>query len=144
MNINQAPTKTHPQLQRRGLNCSRWVVPVTPAERQALQAYLYQLRTRVIGSVPTRAVEITPYHLRKGGNGWDWYVVVNGRPTAGIQRHSEGMPQKWRRAEKCQWRVRALEGSAMQPWFYGRTPKEAAVMFLLDNGSSPAQPVHSP
>lgn len=146
MNTNQAQTKARQQCRQRGLDRSQWVLHVTPAERQALQAYLYQLRTRITGSVPTRAIEIKPYHLWKGANGWDWHVVVNGRPVAGVQRHGEGKPQKWRHIEICEWRARALDGSAMRPWFYGRTPEEAAVKFLSDKGgsSNSAQPPPSP
>lgn len=144
MHTNQAQIKFRQRRRHQGLDRSQWVLHVTPAERQALQAYLYQLRTRVTGSLPTRAIEIKPYHLRRGGNGWDWYVVVNGRLAAGVQRHSKGMAQKWRHASICQWRARALEGSAMRPWFYGRTPEEAAVKFLSDNGSSPVQTKRPP
>ncbi len=138
MNTEQAQLKFRQRRRQQGRGRRRWVLHVTPAERQALQANLYQLRTRVTGSVPTRAIEIKPYHLRRGCNGWDWYVVVSGRPVAGIQHHGEGELQRWRHIEICQWRARALEGSVMRPWFYGRTPEEAAVKFLSDKGSSPA------
>lgn len=143
MNTDQAQIKSRQRRRQQGLDRRQWVLHVTPAERQALQAYLYQLRTRVTGSMPTRAIEIKPYHLLKGGDGWDWYVVINGRPTAGVQRHESG-PHKWRHIEICQWRARALEGSVMQPWFYGRTPEEAAVKFLSDKGSGFAQAAPSP
>lgn len=143
MNTNQVQVKSRQRRRQQGLDRSQWVLHVTPTERQALQAYLYQLRTRVTGSVPTRAIEIKPYHLRKGSDGWEWYVVVNGRPVAGLQRNDQGGPQKRRHIEICQWRTRALEGSVMRPWFYGRTPEESAVKFLSDKGSA-MHPRHLP
>ena len=141
MNTNQAQPKLRSRRQQHGLDRRQWVLHVTPAERQALQTYLYQLRTRVTGSVPTRAIDIKPYQLRKGGDGWDWYIIVNGRPAAGVQRHGADGPQRRRPIETGQWRARALEGSVMRPWFYGRTPEEAAVKllsvkFLSNKGSA--------
>lgn len=130
MNTNQAQPKSRSRRRHRGLDRRQWVLHVTPAEQQALQTYLYQLRTRVTGSVPTRAINIKPYQLRKGDDGWDWYIVVNGRPAAGVQRRGEDEPQRRRHSAIGQWRARALEGSVMRPWFYGRTPEEAAVKFL--------------
>lgn len=142
MNTAQIQPKFRQRRQRR--ERTQWVLHVTPAERQALQAYLYQLRARVTSSVPTRAIDIKPYHLRQGDNGWDWYVVVNGQPTAGVQRHGKDGAQKSYPITIGQWRARALEGSVMRPWFYGRTPEEAAVKFLSEKGNHITQSIQSP
>lgn len=97
------------------------MVYVTPAERAALTQHLDRLRGE--------GVTHNGYRLRQGRDGWDWLILVDGRPVAGLTRY-EGLPQSWNHPQPPRWRVRALEGSAVRGWVYGRTRDEAARRFL--------------